>query len=67
MVFGMDKASVDVDRGEDCGDVVRKNHRCSLNKTVVRASKELKGICRQTLSFDESCCIVCLRRLIARG
>ena len=42
MVFGMDKASVGVDRGEDCGDVVRKNHRCSSSETFVRASKELE-------------------------
>ena len=65
MVFGMDNASVGVDGGKDVGDVVGNHHCCSSSETVVRASKELE--CRQTLSSDESCCIVCLRRLIARG
>ena len=65
MVFGMDKASVDVDGGKDCGDVVRNNHRCSSSKTSVWASKELKEVVVKHFRLTSS--VVYLRHLIASG
>ena len=65
MVFGMDKAFFDVDRGKDCGDVVRNNHRCSSSETFVRASKELKEVVVERFHLTSR--VVYLQRLIASG